>query len=293
MEKLRGSFTVMVTPFSEDERLDETGLRKNIDWYIDEGIHWVICLGSTGEFANLSIAERKRVIDITADQVDGRIPMIAGTSANTTREAIEMTKYAENAGADAVLIVAPFYGLPTQEDLYEHYRSIAEHTAISIMVYNNPGFSGVDMLPPLIERLAAIDSIQYIKESTGDIKRVHEIINRCGDRIDIWCGWDDLVFECFVLGCSGWVAPVANFMPRESALLFTLVQDKAYDKARSLFFQMLPVLNYLEAGQLLSKVKEAMNIIGKASGKPRKPFLPIDEAQKAKLRIMLKKAGVI
>ncbi|MFQ5485322.1 MAG: dihydrodipicolinate synthase family protein, partial [Desulfobacterales bacterium] len=131
MEKLRGSFTVMVTPFSEDERLDETGLRKNIDWYIDEGIHGVICLGSTGEFANLSIAERKRVIDITADQVDGRIPMIAGTSANTTREAIEMTKYAENAGADAVLIVAPFYGLPTQEDLYEHYRSIAEHTAIS------------------------------------------------------------------------------------------------------------------------------------------------------------------
>ena len=293
MGKLTGTFTVMVTPFTEDDELDETGFRKNIDWYIEQGIHGVICLGSTGEFANLSIEERKRVIDVTADQVDGCIPMIAGTAANTTREAIEMTKYAENAGADAVLIVAPFYGLPTQEDLYDHYRSIAENTAISIMVYNNPGFSGVDMLPPLIERLAAIDNIQYIKESTGDIKRVHEIIQRCGDRIDIWCGWDDLAFECFVLGCSGWVAPVANFMPRESALLFTLVQDKEYEKARSLFFRMFPLLNYLEAGQLLSKVKEAMNIIGKAGGKPRKPFLPIDEAQKAELRKMLKKAGAI
>ncbi len=293
MKKLRGAFTVMVTPFTADEQLDEKGFRENIDWYIEEGIHGVICLGSTGEFANLTIEERKSVIDLTIDQVQSRVPIIAGTAANSTRETIAMTKYAKDAGADAALIVAPFYGLPTQEDLYEHYKSISENVSIPIMVYNNPGFSGVDMLPPLIERLAAIDNILYLKESTGDIKRVHELLRRCGDSIDIWCGWDDLAFECFVLGCSGWVAPVANFMPRESALLFALAQDKEYEKARSLFFRMLPLLNYLEAGQLLSKVKEAMNIIGKAGGKPRKPFLPIDEAQKAELRKMLKKTGAI
>jgi 4-hydroxy-tetrahydrodipicolinate synthase len=293
MEKLRGTFVVMVTPFTPDERLDEKGFRENIDWYILEGIHGVICLGSTGEFANLSIEERKSVIDLTVDQVRDRVPIIAGTAANSTRETIEMTKYAQDAGAVAALIVAPFYGLPTQEDLYEHYKSISENVSIPIMVYNNPGFSGVDMLAPLIERLAVIDNILYLKESTGDIKRVHEIMLRCGDRIDVWCGWDDLAYEFFSLGCRGWVAPVANFMPKTAVELFTLVEKKEYEKARALYFKMLPLLSYLEEGQLLAKVKEAMNMIGKAGGKPRRPFLPITEEQKNELRAMLSEVGLI
>jgi 4-hydroxy-tetrahydrodipicolinate synthase len=290
---LRGTFTVMVTPFTSDEQLDEEGFRDNIDWYIAEEIHGVICLGSTGEFANLSIEERKKIIDLTVDQVNGRVPVIAGTAANATREAIEMTRYAEDAGVDAAIIVAPFYGLPTQEDLYEHYKSISENTAIPIMVYNNPGFSGIDMLPPLIERLAAIDNILYLKESTGDIKRVHEIMRRCGDSIDVWCGWDDLAYECLFLGCGGWVAPIANFMPKTSTELFTLVESKEYEKAKMLFFKILPLLSYLEEGQLLAKVKEAMNMIGRTGGKPRKPFLPIAEGQRSQLRGMLNEVGLL
>lgn len=293
MNKLRGVFTVMVTPFIADEQLDKNGFRENIDWYIEEGIHGVICLGSTGEFANLSIEERKSVIDLTVDQVKGRVPIIAGTAANSTRETIEMTGYAKVAGADAALIVAPFYGLPTQEDLFEHYKSISENVAIPIMVYNNPGFSGVDMLPPLIEKLAAIDNILYLKESTGDIKRVHEIMLRCGDRIDVWCGWDDLAYEFFSLGCRGWVAPVANFMPKTAVELVTLAENKEYEKAKALYFKMLPLLSYLEEGQLLAKVKEAMNMIGKAGGKPRRPFLPINEEQRNELRRMLGEVGLI
>ena len=283
----------MVTPFTPDEELDEKGFRRNIDWYIEEGVHGVICLGSTGEFANLSMEERKRVIDLTADQVNGRVPIIAGTAANSTRETIEMTKYAKDAGADAALIVAPFYGLPTQEDLYGHYKSIAESVSIPIMVYNNPGFSGIDLLPPLVERLAAIDNILYLKESTGDIKRVHELLRRCGDSIEVWCGWDDLAYEFFSLGCQGWVAPIANFMPQAAVELFTLVENEAYKKAKALYFKMLPLLNYLEAGQLLAKVKAAMNMIGKAGGKPRRPFLPITEEQENELRTMLSEVGLI
>ena len=293
MQKLSGTFTVMVTPFTEDEQLDENGFRQNIDWYIEQGIHGVICLGSTGEFASLSVEERQRVIDLTIDQAGGRVPVIAGTAANSTRETIEMTSYAQKAGANAAIIVAPFYGLPTQEDLFEHYRSISENVAIPIMVYNNPHYAGIDMLPPLIERLAAIDNILYLKESTGDIKRVHDIMLRCGDRIDVWCGWDDLAFECFSLGCRGWVAPVANFWPRAAAELFTLVENKEYEKARALYFKMLPLLGYLEAGQLLAKVKAAMNMIGKAGGKPRRPFLPIDEEQRDELRRMLSEVGLV
>ena len=167
MKKLSGAFTVMVTPFTPDEALDTEGFRENIDWNIEEGIHGVICLGSTGEFANLTVDERKRIIDLTVDQVRGRVPIIAGTAANSTRETVEMTRYAKDAGVDAALIVAPFYGLPTQEDLYEHYKSISENVSIPIMVYNNPGFSGVDMLPPLIERLAAMITSCILKKVPG------------------------------------------------------------------------------------------------------------------------------
>jgi len=293
MEKLRGTFVVMVTPFTQDEQLDEKGFRANIDWYIAEGIHGVICLGSTGEFASLSNEERRKVIDLTLDQVNGRVPVIAGTAAHSTRHTIEITKYAKNAGVDTALIVAPFYGLPTQEDLYHHYKDIAENVDIPIMLYNNPWTSGVDMLPPLIERLSAIEKILYIKESTGDIKRVHEIMRRCGESIDVWCGWDDLAYECFFLGCGGWVCPSANFMPKMTTELFSLVDNKEYAKAKALFFKMLPLLSYLEEGQLLAKVKEAMNMLGKAGGKPRKPFLPVTEDQRVELQKMMKEAGLL
>jgi len=293
MKKLRGVFTVMVTPFTSDEKLDEKGFRENIDWYVEEGIHGIICLGSTGEFVSLSIDERKRVIDLSVDRVNGRIPIIAGTASNSTRETIELTSYAKAAGADAAIIVAPFYGLPTQEDLFAHYKTISENVSIPIMVYNNPLYSGVDMLPPLIEKLSGLENIVYLKESTGDIKRVHEIMRRCGDNIDIWCGWDDLAYEFFVLGCRGWVAPIANVMPKSTVELLALVETKEYEKAKELFFKMLPLLSYLEEGQLLAKVKAAMNMIGKAGGKPRRPFLPITEEQKGELHRMLHEFGLV
>ncbi len=293
MKKLKGVFTVMITPFTSEGSIDENGFRGNIDWYIKEGIHGVICLGSTGEFATLSIEERRMVIDITMDQVSGRVPVIAGTAANATREVIEMTKYAQDAGAAAAIIVTPYYGLPTQEDLFEHYRAVAENVSIPIMLYNNPWYSGVDLLPPVVERLSEYESIQYIKESTGDIKRIHEIMRCCGDNIDIWCGWDDLVYESLMLGCRGWVAPIANFLPKKAVELFDLVDNKEFEKARALFFEMLPVLHYLEEGQLTGKVKEAMNIIGLAGGVPRRPFLPISDEQKSELRGMLADMGLL
>jgi 4-hydroxy-tetrahydrodipicolinate synthase len=293
MKKLKGVFTVMVTPFTPEGSIDENGFRGNIDWYIKEGIHGVICLGSTGEFASLSIEERRRVIDVTVDQVIGRVPVIAGTAANATNEVIEMTKYAQEAGTDAAIIVTPYYGLPTQEDLFEHYKSIAESVTIPIMLYNNPWYSGVDMLPPVVERLSEYENIPYIKESTGDIKRIHDIMRRCGNNIDVWCGWDDLIFESLMLGCGGWVAPIANFLPKKAVELFNLVEDKEFEEARALFFDMLPLLHYLEEGQLTGKVKEAMSVIGLAGGVPRRPFLPISDEQKSELRSMLADIGLI
>ena len=293
MKKLRGTFVVMVTPFTENEDLDEKALRQNIDWYIQEGIHGVICNGSTSEFSNLSKEERKRVVDITVDQAKGRVPVMSGTAAHSTRETIEMTAYAKKAGCNAVLLVPPYYGLPSQDEIYEYYKDVAKAVPIQIMVYNNPYTSGVDVLPKTVARLTAFENIPYIKESSADIRRIHEIIMLCGDKIDVWCGWEDLAYESLMMGCKGWVCPTANIVPKMTVDLFNLVQAKKLPEAEKLYYKLLPLLIYLEAGKLGAKAKEAMNILGKRGGKPRRPFLPLTEAEKPECRKILKDLAVL
>ncbi len=283
---------VMVTPFTEDEQIDEQGFRKNIDWYIEEGVHGVICNGSTGEFANMNREELGRTLDITLNQVGGRVPVMAGTAANTTKDTIELTQNAQKAGADAAMIVNPFYGLPNQEELYQHFKAVADNSDINIMLYNNPWFSGVDMQPETVARLAECQNIKYIKESTADVRRVHEIQRLSGDSIDVWCGWEDLAYECFLMDCGGWVCPTANFLPAWCANLFNLVQENKKEEAKELYFKLLPFLNYLEAGDFLAKVKAAMKILGHDGGIPRRPFLPLDAGRVDELKQMLKNAGI-
>jgi len=293
MKKLKGTFVVMVTPFKQNEDLDEKGLCENIGWYIKEGIHGVICNGSTSEFANLSKEERKCVIDITVEAVKGRVPVMSGTAAHSTRETVEMTAYAQKAGCDAVLLVPPYYGGPNQEEIYEYYREVAAAVPIQIMVYNNPYTSGVDIQPRTISRIAEIDNIPYVKESSGDIRRIHEIISLCGSKIDVWCGWEDLAYESLMLGCKGWVCPTSNIIPKLTVQLFALVQAKRMHDAEKLYYKMLPLLMYLETGQLGAKVKAAMNLLGRCGGKPRKPFLPLSNQQKPELQRILDDLGVL
>ena len=293
MKQLHGTMTVMITPFTANDEFDEKGFRSNIDWYIAEGIHGIICTGSTSEFANLTLEELKRVIDVTTDHAAGRVPVMAGTAANSTKATIELTQYAQKAGADAALIVSPFYGLPNQEELYEHFKSISQNVDLQIMLYNNPWFSGADMLPETVARLADFDNVKYIKESTADMRRVHEIQSLCDDKIEVWCGWDDLALECFMMGCTGWVCPTANFLPKMCAELFELAEAKKFDEARDMYFKLLPFLRYLESGQLLAKTKEAVNMVGQVGGEPRRPFLPLTSEQKSELKRMLQSIGAI
>lgn len=292
MGALKGVFAVMPAVFDAHFQIDETGYRANINWYIDQGVHGVVCNGSTGEFVSLTEQERQRIIDITMDQVRGRVSVIAGAATNTTMGTVKMAEYAKNAGVDCLLIVPPYYGLPNQEEIYQHYKEITESVEIPIMLYNNPGFSGVDLLPPLVERLARLPNIQYIKESSGDIKRVQDIIHGCRNQIDVWCGWESLALTCFLLGCQGWISPVANFMPRQAVELFNRVQNNEIEAAKALFLEMLPLLNYVEEGQLTAKVKQALSLIGRAGGVPRRPFLPIGQEALETLKRRLQECGL-
>ncbi|MCF8109042.1 MAG: 4-hydroxy-tetrahydrodipicolinate synthase [Desulfohalobiaceae bacterium] len=293
MKKLHGMMTVLITPFTSNDEFNEKGFRENIDWLISEGVHGLIATGSTSEFASLSDQELKQVIRVTVEQASGRVPVMAGTAANSTKATIERTKYAQSVGADAALIVPPFYGLPSQKELFEHYKSVSQNVDIQIMLYNNPWFSGVDMSPETIAGLAEFPTIQYVKESSADMRRVHEIQHLGGDNIEVWCGWDDLALECFLMGCSGWVCPTSNFLPKFCAELFERAEERNYESAREMYFRLLPFLQYLESGQLVAKAKEALNLIGKAGGVPRRPFLPLTSEQKAELKTMLESIGAI
>ncbi len=293
MSKLQGVYVVMTTPFTAEGGLDERGLRANMDWFISQGVHGLICNGSTSEFATLERSEWQRALEITMDQARGRVPVICGTAAVSTRETIERTNAAAKAGAAAALVVCPYYGCPSQAELAAHFSALAASASLPIMVYNNPGLSGVDLLPATLAVIANNPNIQYVKESSGDFKRIHEIQNLTQNRVDIWCGWEDLALEFFLMGATGWVAPTANFAPGLCVSLYEHAKAGRMAQARAVYDTLLPLLQFLEEGQFLAKCKAAQDLIGLNGGTPRLPFLPVDVETKEKLAMLLREAGLL
>ncbi|MGC8787127.1 MAG: 4-hydroxy-tetrahydrodipicolinate synthase [Anaerolineae bacterium] len=283
-----GVYVVVCTPFTEDDELDEAALRRHIRFLLDAGVHGVIPTGSTSEFAALSEAERKKIVDITIEEVNSRVPVVVGTAAVSTRDTIMYSQYAEKAGADGVMIVPPYYCHPTEREIYRHYQAVAESIRIPIMLYNNPWTSGVDMQPALIARLAQIENIAYIKESSGDMRRVSEIMRLCGDKMTIFCGADNLALEMFAMGVPGWVAAPANAIPKQCVRLYELaVEKKDFAQAKELYFKMLPFFTALESGQFVQYVKASLEILGHPIGSPRKPLLRPSEEEIEQLREIL------
>jgi 4-hydroxy-tetrahydrodipicolinate synthase len=287
--KWSGVYVVVCTPFTENDAVDEVALRRHIRFLLDAGVHGVIATGSTSEFAALSEVERKRVADITLDEVRGRVPVLVGTAAVSTRETIMYSQYAESAGADGVMIVPPYYCHPTEREIFHHYEAIADSIQLPIMLYNNPWTSGVDMQPALLQRLCQIEHVTCVKESSGDMRRVSEIMRLCGDRLTVLCGADNLALEMFAIGVQGWVAAPANAIPRHCVQLYELAAvKKDLEKARELYLKMLPYFTALESGQFVQYVKASLEILGKPIGAPRKPLLRPAKEDYRKLEGLLK-----
>lgn len=291
LKKFEGTYVVIVTPFTSDGELDLNVLRANVDYYVENGVHGVIPGGSTGEFASLSLEEHKRIIEVVVDKVNGRVPVIAGTGACATRTAIELTKYAKDVGADGALIIPPFYSKPKENELYEHFKNIAEAVDFPIMLYNNPWTSKVDMQPSLIAKLAQIDNISYVKESSSDATRIWRIINLTGGKMTVFCGADNLALESFLMGAKGWVCVAANIFPRHTSRLYELaVKENNIERARALYSDLLPLCNFLEeSGKFAQLAKFGVEVTGRKAGPPRKPLLPPDEEEKREFKEILKK----
>ena len=289
-KKYKGVFAVVCTAFDEAGDVDEAALRRHIRWLMNDcKVHGIIPCGSTGEFAYLTENERKQVVSITVDEVKNRIPVIAGSAACSTKEVIQYSRYYQDLGVDGVMIVPSYYGHLNQEELYVHYSTIAQNIELPIVVYNNPGTSGSDLLPATVARLAAFDNIVAIKESTGIMQRVVDINLLAGDRIEVLCGCDTLVMEMFAMGVAGWIAAPANVAAQQCVQLYQLmVEQKNFGAAWDFYMQIRPLFDLFEgSGQYVALAKAGLEMLGRPIGQPRKPLLPPSKELKAQLKILL------
>jgi len=289
-ETFEGIFTALVTPMTADEEPDLPTLAGFVDFLIEDGgVHGIIPLGSTGEYYALSATERESMLKATIAAVGGRVPVLAGANAPSTREVVQYSRQAEQLGAAGLLLAAPYYSLPTADELFEHYKKVDAAVGIPIMLYNYPGRTGVDMTPDLIERLSELANVRYVKESSGQVSRVSEIIRRSGDKMTVFCGCDTAALESFILGAAGWVGGVVNVLPKQHVDLFDLaVRRQDVPAAREAYFKLLPVLALMEdGGKYTQFVKAGCELVGRPVGPPRRPLLPPRTDELAKLKAVL------
>lgn len=288
-----GVFAALVTPMKANEEIDDANLAAFTDHLIGQGVHGLVPLGSTGEYYALSAEERERVIRTVLEAAAGRVPVVAGTNAGSTREVIAFSRQAEQLGCAGVMLAAPYYSLPRPEELRVHFKAVNDAIGIPIMLYNYPGRTGVDMAPEFIERLAELKNLRYVKESTGEMPRITELLRRCGDRLGVFCGCDTIALESFMVGAIGWVGGVVNVLPASHAKLYELaVVQQDYVAARKLFFAMLPTLELMEGGGKYTQwVKAACGLMGHDCGAPRRPLGPATQPECAQLRDALSQVG--
>ncbi|NYZ16489.1 dihydrodipicolinate synthase family protein [Azospirillum sp. RWY-5-1] len=290
-KSFRGTYTVMITPYDAEGRVDLKAMADLTEWQIRNGIHGLIPLGSTGEFLSLSEEERDGVASTVIGTAAGRVPVLIGTGAEDTREALRLSRKAEAMGADGVMIIPPFYSTPTDDELVHHYRTVAEGIGIPIMVYNNPATANVDLKPALVARIAEIDGCDYIKESTLEVTRVRDIIRLCGDRMTVFGGI--LGFESFVEGAQGWVAVASNVAPRPLSRLFELVADEDdVREAHALYLKWLPVIEAVGGQRYVAGTKALLTHMGFGAGAPRPPRLPLPADVDAAMRDIVDSFGL-
>lgn len=288
----KGSIVAIVTPF-KNGAVDEEKLRELVEFQIEGGTDAIVPCGTTGESSTLDYEEHDRVIQIVVEQVAKRVPVIAGTGSNSTREAIEMTEHAKQLGADGCLLVTPYYNKPTQEGLYLHYKAVAEAVAIPQILYNVPGRTGVNLLPETVARLSAIKNIVAIKEATGSLQQASEVLALCGDQIDVLSGDDFITFPMMACGAKGVISVLANIMPKAVGDLTDAYFAGDLATARKLHLDTLKISNAMFIESNPVPVKTALGLMGKCSDEVRLPLAPMSEANKNKLAAIMKEYKLI
>jgi 4-hydroxy-tetrahydrodipicolinate synthase len=290
---LSGSIVALVTPMHASGEIDWPALDRLIDWHLEAGTHGIVPMGTTGESATLSVAEHLEVVRRTVARVAKRIPVVAGTGANSTSEAIELTRAAAGAGADACLLVTPYYNKPTQEGLYRHYKAIAAAVDIPQVLYNVPGRTACDMKAETVARLASIDNIVGIKEACGNVERVAEIRALAPADFFVLSGEDAQTLQMLRLGAAGTISVTANVLPREMAEFVASFLNGDEKTAQRLDARLQPIHEILFVETSPQPVKWALHLLGRIDTGIRLPLLPMSEAHRGELERRLRAVGVL
>jgi len=288
----RGSFTALVTPFKTGS-VDEKALRDLVEWQIAEGTNGLVPVGTTGESPTLSHDEHKRVVEWCIDQANERVPVIAGAGSNSTAEAIELSRHAEGAGADAVLVVTPYYNKPTQEGLYQHFKAINDSVGIPIVIYNIPGRSVIDMSVDTMARLYALKNIAGVKDATANMVRVSQQRAAMGPDFNQMSGEDGTCLGFMAHGGHGCISVTSNVAPRLCAEFQSACLKGDYATALTLQDKLMPLHQHLFIETNPSPAKYALSVLGKCADTVRLPMVPLSDASKAKVREAMVHAGLI
>ncbi|PIE64610.1 MAG: 4-hydroxy-tetrahydrodipicolinate synthase [Desulfobacterales bacterium] len=293
MERFHGALTALITPFI-DGKIDEQGLVDLIEYQIANGIHGIVPCGTTGESATLDFAEHKRVIDLTVKTVAGRVPVIAGTGANNTLEAIELTESAKDSGADAVLSVAPYYNKPSQEGLYQHFKAVADAVDIPIFLYNVPGRTIVHILPPTVARLAKIPNIIGIKEACASLEQISDVIRFCPEDFIILSGDDFTSMPTVFIGGKGVISVVSNVDPAGMSRIMEAALAGNSAEAKKEHYRLFPLMKLMFMSPSPAAPKKALALMGQIQDPlPRLPMTGADEATIEALKAELSRLGMI
>ena len=287
-----GAYTAIVTPF-KDGGVDEARLKSLIRYGIDGGVSGFVPCGTTGESPTLSHEEHNRVIELTVSEVAGQVKVIAGTGSNSTSEAVSLTRHARSVGADAALLVNPYYNKPTQEGLYQHFKTVAEAVDIPIVLYNIAGRTAINVETPTMEKLSKIPNIVGVKEASGNILQMSEVIRRCGPDFDALSGDDQMTFPLMALGGKGVISVVSNLVPDRMSSMVKSMLDGEIDKARAMHFQLFELCQAMFFETNPIPVKAALGLMGKLEPEYRLPLCPPSPANLEKLRAVLERYELI
>jgi len=290
---LKGIYTALVTPF-KDGKVDEDALKRLIEFQLKEGVDGLVPCGTTGEAPTLSYEEHERVIELTVQCAGGKVPVIAGTGSNSTKEAIELTEGAKKLGADMCLLTTPYYNKPTQEGLYRHFKEIAEAVDIPLILYNIPGRTGINMNPETIKRTADIPNIVGIKEASGSLVQVSEIYRLTEGKFMILSGDDNIFLPMMSVGAVGVISVIANIVPKElKALYRAYMEEKNIGKACDIHTKLMPLFQamFIETNPI--PVKEALYYMGMIERELRLPLCPLSDGNSKYLKGLLKEYGLL
>jgi 4-hydroxy-tetrahydrodipicolinate synthase len=287
-----GVLTALVTPFSNGA-VDERALHQLVEHQIGAGVDGLVPCGSTGESATLSHAEHRRVVEVVVAATRGRVPVLAGTGSNNTAEAIDLTRHAKEAGADGALLISPYYNRPTQQGIIEHYARVARETSFPLVIYNIPSRTAANILPETMARLADVEQIVGVKEASGDMNQIAQVIARCPEDFTVLSGNDGETLPLLAIGGRGVISTTANVAPQEMVGLVRAFRAGDLARAREMHYRLLPLFDILFCETNPIPVKAALALRGTISEELRLPLTPLTERNRERIQVVLKEFGLL